>query len=195
MDQKARKQLVRRNFIEQLRELGREVGDSVKKDVVKGVVKTGLKQVFGVEGPQGDIYQAPENKPKESRFQWSRQEYTSFARQERALFKQAEQQVRLEIQAIRVELIKLVKGIKNMSREVEIAAMQAPVEPGVYHLNFLERLRETILFLSQNIKESFNWLSVCNRRAKKRSYYWQQVQKSGTKFMLSHERSVATQAG
>ena len=82
-----------------------------------------------------------------------------------------------------------------MSKEVEIAAMQAPVEPGVYHLNFLEKLRETIIFLSKSIKESFNWLAVCNSRAKKRSHYWSQVKKSGTKYMLSQERYMATQAG
>lgn len=193
MNQKAHRQLVRRNFLEQLRELGREVGDSVKKDVVKGVAETGLQQILGGEGAKGEIFTAPavpETKPK-----FTRQEYLDVVRQERILIKRAEQDVRLEMEGIRKEIMNLIRGIGGLSREVEIAAMQAPVEPGAYHLNFLERLRETIIFLTKSIKESFNWLAVCNQRAKKRCNYWSQVQKSGTKFMLSQERYMATQAG
>ncbi|MCJ7827918.1 DUF5660 domain-containing protein, partial [Patescibacteria group bacterium] len=122
-------------------------------------------------------------------------EYTNLLKQEQKLRRESQQEVTLQIQALRTELIELVKSVKNMSREVEVAAMQAPVEPGVYHLIFFEQLRETIVFLTKSLKESFNWLAVCNRRAKKRSHYWSQVQKSGTKFMLSQERYMATQAG
>ena len=192
MDAKARKSLVRRNFLEQLRELGEGVGQTLKKEVVKEIPKTALRQVLKIESSQGEIYQAPE---KKTEFVWSKQEMTSFYLQEKALRQESQQEIALQIQALRAELIKLVKSVRNMSREVEIAAFQAPVEPGLYHLNFFEELRETIIMLTKSIKESFNWLSACNRRAKKRSHYWTQVQKSGSKYMLSQERYMATQTG
>ena len=195
MDKVIKKRIVRRNFLEQLREIGLDVETSVKKDVIKGVVKAGVEQIIGTT--QGNIYESPRpiEEIEKAPAQWTKQEFTNIVQQERSIFKRAEQEVRLEIEAVRTEIVKLIKTVKGMSREVEIAAMQAPVEPGSYHLNFLEKLRETVIFLTKNIRESFNWLSVCNQRAKKRGHYWSQVHKSGTKFMLSQERYMATQAG
>jgi len=76
-----------------------------------------------------------------------------------------------------------------------VASKLEPVEPGVYHLNFFERPKQAIIIFRKKIEDSASWLALFNQRAKKRGYYWTQFKKSGTKFLLSQERYMATQAG
>ncbi|MEK7119300.1 MAG: DUF5660 family protein, partial [Patescibacteria group bacterium] len=69
-----------------------------------------------------------------------------------------------------------------------------PVAPGVYHLNFFERLKSMLKILREQIEDSSSWLSLQNNRKKKKRY-WGMYKKHGTSFGLSHERNLATQAG
>jgi uncharacterized phage-associated protein len=89
----------------------------------------------------------------------------------------------------------LAVATKDLVQEVEKATKIEPVDPGLYHLNFFEKLKQTIITLRKKIEDSANWLALFNQRSKKKNYYWSQVRKSGTKFMLSQERYMATQAG
>lgn len=198
MDDKKKKQAVQRNFIESLKDLSGNMIKTTRHDLVGGIVKTAGQQLFGLGSfnDPAEFGQAPMNQiENKEKFQWSNQEITSLRVQERMIFKQAEEEVRLQIEAIRLELIKLIKEAQKISEEVKVAAVQAPVEPGIYHVSFFEQLRNLIIFLRKNVCESRNWLATCNSRAKKRNFYWGQVKKSGTKFMLSQERYMSTQAG
>jgi hypothetical protein len=116
-------------------------------------------------------------------------------RQEQLVFSRKEQETQLQIKSILEELKKLVDSTQNLTKEVEIAAKQVPVEPGVYHLSFFEKLRQAIVLFKKRIEESATWLAAFNQKAKRRNYYWAQVRKSGTKFMLSGERYMSTSAG
>lgn len=122
-------------------------------------------------------------------------EFWDLRHQEKLLFTRNERETRLQIEAIQEELKKLALSTKNLTKEVEIAVKQAPVEPGVYHLTFFENLRQLLVFFRKKVKESATWLAASNQRGKKRNFYWAQVKKSGTKFMLSQERYMATQSG
>jgi hypothetical protein len=78
-----------------------------------------------------------------------------------------------------------------------VAAMQAPVNPGIYHQNFFASLRTFISNMRLRIQESRNWLAASNARASKKgkSAYWTQAKQSGTKFTLSSERYMVTSTG
>ena len=116
--------------------------------------------------------------------------------QEKIIWTAEQQKTAFQIKAIQEELSKLVNEIGSLSREVKTAATQTIVEPGVYHLNFLEKLREIIKLLRRKVQESRTWLATWDTYCKKkRNHYWLQVKRSGTKFMLSSERYMATQAG
>lgn len=149
--------------------------------------------------PSGDTVNLPqENRPqviKERFFQQFQQEFGVARSSEKLVFNQAEQAVRVQIQALQAELKRLSLSTKKLTREVEIASVQPPVSPGVYHVNFLEKLRTWLVLLKKRIEESATWLSEFNQRSKKRNYYWNQTKKSGTKFMLSQERYMTNQAG
>lgn len=187
------------NFLEKLRELGEDLGDSVAQDVIEGIPSTAADQIFdrkksGTLRPN-EALSLDEIKEREQFRRPLSREFFRVRQEERLVFKQEEQKTRLQIKAIQEELKKLAESTKDLAKEVEIASKLEPVEPGVYHLNFFERLKQAIIIFRKNIEDSASWLALFNQRAKRRSYYWSQVRKSGTKFMLSAERYTATQAG
>lgn len=196
---KKKRSVVTDNFLEALRGTGTNVAESVARDLLGGTADTAIDQLTGRKRSGAlksnetldlEALQKQENLRKQLN-----QEFFQIRQEERLVFKQTEQKTQLEIKAIQEELKNLVESTKNLVKEVEIAAKVEPVEPGVYHFNFFERLRQTIILFKKRIEESADWLSLFNQRSKKRGHYWNQVKKSGTKFMLSQERYMATQAG
>lgn len=101
--------------------------------------------------------------------------------------------VKDQISAVRGELNKLVASISLLQKETQKAVKQEIVDGGVYHQNFLEQLKQAIVFLRARVEESTNWLSVSNKRSKNKGHYRTQAKKSGTKYTHSGERSSATQ--
>lgn len=196
---KNKRPIVADNFIEKLRELGSGMGDSLTQDIVEGLPSTAIDQLTGRKKSgtlkPNETLSLEKSQEQERRKRQLNRELFRVHQEERLVFKQTEQKTQLQIQAIREELKKLAESTKELVKEVEIAAKAAPVEPGVYHLNFLERLKQTIILFRKRIEESASWLALFNQRKKKRGYYWNQFKKSGTKFMLSQERYMATQAG
>ncbi|MBI2404880.1 hypothetical protein HYV22_01725 [Candidatus Gottesmanbacteria bacterium] len=102
--------------------------------------------------------------------------------------------VKGELAAVRQELKALSDSIKAFHQEVQKAVSDVPVNPGVYHVNFLERLRSILKILREQIEDSRTWLTLSTNR-KQKKMYWGLYKKHGTKFGLSSERTLATQAG
>lgn len=179
------------NFLEILRELGEGTIDTTV-DQLTGRKRSGeLKPEETIELEQ---FTQEEIKREEFAREFER-EISGLRRQERLVYSKEQQEVKLQIKAIQDELKKLANSTQGLAREVEIAAKQAPVEPGVYHLTFFEKLRQIIIQFRQKIEDSRTWLAAFNQRAKRRSYYWFHFKKSGTKFSLSPERYMSTSAG
>jgi hypothetical protein len=116
--------------------------------------------------------------------------------QENLIFSQKEKEVQQKIDQILTELAKLAKTVnETLTTEIKNVVQTPIVAPGVYHLNFFEKIRETLVLLSKKIEHAATWVAEGNKRGKKMGYYHSQVKKSGTKFMLSQERTTATQTG
>lgn len=115
--------------------------------------------------------------------------------QEQIVFNQKEQQSQNQVKAIQQELKTLATSVKNLDKEVDKAIEQIPVHPGVYHLNFLERLKQAVALLRKRVEEASTWLELFNRKQAKKRGYWPQAQKLGTQFSQSSERYVATSVG
>ena len=178
-------------FFENLKDLGDGIARSTAEEAVKQITGRGtLKPEEPLEFEKYIAEREKEIRGEERRF------YERRRAQEKILWTAEQQKTALQIETIQEELKKLVNETEGLSREIKTAAVQAIVEPGVYHLNFLERLLELIKLIRKKIQESKTWLAEWNAYCKKkRNYYWVQVKKSGTKFMLSSERYMATQAG
>lgn len=122
-----------------------------------------------------------------------RKEFTVFAYAE---YKD-QKEIAKKIQRVRKELILAIAQMKKLGQslpQIERIAYEQIPNPGIYHLNFFERIIAMLKVLRKNISESKNWLdTVFAKKSKKR--YWNMAKSGGTKFSMSHERRMATQAG
>ncbi len=120
-------------------------------------------------------------------------------REEQLVFNRKEEQLKEQIKSIqeelKKELEKLAEEAGGLVGELEIAVEQTIVSPGTYHLNFFDKIRQLFILLRKRVHESKTWMHTVNSRSSHRSFYWGSVGKSGTKFMLSQERYMSTQAG
>jgi len=189
------------SFLEALRNLGGGVVDSAVNDLVKGIPQEAVSQIMGKKsgelkaGEELDFKKLASEKKIETFPASFSQDFLDIRRQERIIWRQEEEKVHLQIAAILEELKKLAAATKNLAKEVEIAAEQVPAQPGSYHLSFFEKLRQTLILIRKRVENASTWLAAFNQRAKRRNFYWAQVRKAGTKFMLSQERYMATQVG
>lgn len=196
MNNKKKQPKLSGSFFEQVGELGVSAVNTAKKDLVGKIAETALQQVFGLpktgELKEGQVLElAKEKKEKHAPIS-----YFELQRKEALLFVR-EQEVTQEVEAVRAELKKAAQELKKLGQdvaEVEKAVDKMPVKPGIYHLTFFERLRQIIKFFRERIEESRTWLKLMNSK-KKQKGYWARYKKHGTKFGLSSERAVATQAG
>ena len=104
-------------------------------------------------------------------------------------------ELRMQLTAIREEIIVLARNTENLAEETQIAAMQAPVEPGVYHVIFFEKLLEFINSFRKKIEEAGVWLHAVNTRAAKKNMWGTQYKKHGAKYLLSGEHYLQRSAG
>ncbi len=181
-------------ILESLRDLGSGVGKSVAKDVIGRVGSDALTSLFGqptggdLKPPQPTIEAYPERQPYRPPVR--RPEVY----QPMVAVHREEVGIREKLEAVRMELKTLAVSIKKFNSQVERAIEDIPAHPGIYHVNFLERLRGVIMTLRQNIEDSGSWLSLWSSRSQKKKY-WGMYKKHGTSFGLSSERNVSTQAG
>jgi hypothetical protein len=183
------------NVIESLRDIGKSVPKAVGHDVAGRIASDVLSSLTGGMPKTGEI-RANEDVtfPKETEQQPRpavRQEYTD----QRPAIAIEDHKVKQEIEAVRAELKALAASLKNLHTEVEKAIAETPVDPGVYHVNFFEKLRSFILSLKEQVEDSRTWLSLSTSRKNKKLAFWGLYKKHGTKFGLSSERTVSTQAG
>jgi hypothetical protein len=200
MNKKPKGYYKQKGFLETLKELGTDVARSASEDVVRGTAEEAVKQITGKEDilEQGQTVNVEEyisQREKNTRGE-ERHLFEIQRAQEKAVSKEEQQKIALQIKAIQVELKKLVIQTDDLSRELKTAAVEATVDPGNYHVNFLENLLKIIKLVRKKVQKSKTWLTEWNAYCKKkRCFYWAQVKKSGTKFMLSSERYMSTQAG
>jgi len=116
-------------------------------------------------------------------------------RDEKLVFSAKNQEIKTKVTILQEEVMKLTKASYNLEKQAGISAAHAPTQPGVYHENFFEKLIIFIRSLTKKIENASVWLATQNAKSKKKPYYWAQVGKSGSRFMLSEERYMATQAG
>lgn len=195
------------NFIESLKELSSSLKKQ-SKDATLGVGQTAYQQIFSrpaaptapktgelIPDKPFNFEDFLKSQERQAEFR-AKQGFERRFTQETMVFHRKEEEAKLQIKAIQEELKKLAETTKDLSQEVKKAVFTTAVEPGAYHLSFFERIRQMIELARKQIAESKTWFETFNKRKKsKQAFYWFNVKKSGTKFMLSQERYMATQAG
>lgn len=183
------------SVLEQLRDIGGNVQKTVTHDLFGQGVDDAFGSMFG-QFPQSGEFRP--NSPYEYDYGMEKPftpQRPIFNEEEHRRKVEADQiQIRQQLEAIRTELKALAVSIKKFHREVDQAITEMPVNPGIYHINFLERLRLVIKQLRQNVDDGSSWLAAFSGRKQKRKY-WGMYKKHGTTFGLSQERTASTQSG
>ena len=198
--QKSSSNQVSNKLNEPFRSLGQSIAQNFKNEAYQ-IPQEIVRQITGQENNEKELHPGEAINPQEENKQVFNQEsivakyYQGQLEKEKFLRTKEGQEIKIRIQALREEIVKIVKSAQELKQTAAITAIQEIPNPGKYHLSLLENL---ILFLSnlrQKIEESDTWLSAFNQRSKKRHYFWGQVKKSGAKFLLSSDRTPATQTG
>lgn len=99
------------------------------------------------------------------------------------------------MQEILIEIKKLTESSEELKDEIDVVSIeQAGEDPGVYHVNFLEKILSNLRDLRLNVEDSLAWFSSLRSKKAARQYN-SMAKKHGTSFTLSGERQVATQVG
>jgi len=200
------------NMIEQFRGVGRNVGKSVVKDVAQGISRDALSSLFGSPNTarSGDMQAgkpislgknplsrgrfSPERFPR-SPFKKEKKEWKPLVSQETMnRLRAQENEVQKRIEEVRVEIKQLINELKGVDREIVRTVEQPFVNPGEYHISFLDRLKAVLNIMLKEMKDSRSWLAVMQSRKKQRTF-WSLYKKKGTKFGLSSEHTVTRQVG
>ncbi len=189
------------SFLESLRGIGSNTVSSAKNDLLRPGMKDIFDSLSPFSNPQNDQQIDQREKPalegnfwKEGSYQQKRQ-LEIVKREEKVVFTRQERETQAQVQNLQTEIKKLAVATGELAKEVQVAAMQEEVNPGVYHVNFLQKLFLWVKSLTAQVKESSYCLSIFNKKSQKKKGYWDQLKKSGSSFSLHHDRAVATQAG
>jgi hypothetical protein len=204
--QKPQKTIKRSSVLENLKDVGGNTSKTLKKDLAQGVSEKFINQLLGRKPEKkysGDITPG-ESLEFEDVFSGRREQTMKLKKQltlERKLREEEKvrsekkgNELRLQLQAIIEEVAALAQNTQELAEEVQIATMQVPIEPGVYHLIFFEKLLEFIKSFRKNIGQAKVWLQSSNKRAQKKNY-WASYKKHGGKFLLAADHYVSRSAG
>lgn len=200
--QKKTKRQQNLNFVEALKSIGSSTVNSVKNDLIKGVGQDAINQLSSAPKSQDA---RPAFPPQFNPDQFYPREEEIISEQQKIqrhkemmltpVFDRRNEELQAQLKAIRDELQLLAKDLGNLGASAQKVIQEEIETPGTYHVNFFEKLKMFIIALRKQVNDSANWLEVSAARKQSQRHYWGQVKKSGTKFMLSHDRAVVTQTG
>ena len=183
--------------------------ESVKEDLLSPMSKDFFNQLFksraqnksysgeikpGEQVGMKDVFSG--NREKEEKLQKQLTMERNLREEERGLFERKMQELGGQLQAIMQEMQAIAQTTPQLAQEIKIAAIQAPVNPGIYHLRFFEKLLDFMQAFRKNANEASHWLHAVNARGKKGGNVWGNNYKKGRgSYLLSSEHYLQRSAG
>jgi hypothetical protein len=204
---KTKSNIVKRNIIESLKDLGGDFSEQ-STDLLKNTsedffrellamrkvepVKRSGEMVPGEALDMSSVLAGKEEENKKLRAQISLER--NLSSDEKRLSQEKMQELKVQLQAITVEISKLAASTGNLATQTEIAMVEIPNDPGIYHVIFFEKVLKFLQSFRAKIDSAATWLQSSNKRAEKKNY-WSQYKKKGTTFLLSGESYLQRSAG
>ena len=192
--QKGQKILRQQNVLESLKDIGVESS----QDFIQELLGTRVEKKYSGELTPGEALEMGEV------FSGKRQENEKLRGQiafERRLAEEEKRRVeekgndlKLQLHALMQEVYELAKTTQGLGEQVEVATMQAPANPGVYHVIFFEKLLEFVKSFRKKIENASLWLHSSNKRAEKKNY-WAMYKKKSSSFLLAPDHYLQRSAG
>lgn len=195
----------KQNVIESIKDLA-SAGTTGVTDMLQNTSEDFFNQLLGrqkIQGASGELQpgqslkfmteadrQAEENKKLRAQIQLER----NMSADSKRLDEQKIGQLRVHLQALMSEVVKLSNATAGLAEETKIASMEVPVNPGVYHISFFEKLISFMQSFRKKIELASVWLSASNGRREKKNY-WAMYKKKGASFLLSGEHYSQRSAG
>jgi len=203
---KASSQRTKQNVLETLKDLGSGVTDSIKTDLFENGSEDFFRQLMGVPLQEkrsgnlspgesfsmGSVLAGKEEENKKLRAQISLERQMSS--DEKKVSQDKTNQLRVQLQALTQEVVKVAQSTGNLAEATQMAMIQAPAEPGVYHLIFFQNVLEFLQSFRKKIDMAATWLQSSNKRAQKKNY-WSMYKKKGSSFLLSPDHYLQRSAG
>lgn len=204
---KIQTQARRTNVLESLKDIGGGVASTLNTDLLGGISKDLLQQILNRQDKpkkqSADIHPG-ESLSFEELFSGKHEENQKLKQQiaferrltqeERSVSEKKTNELKVQLQALMQEVKNLAKTTQGLGEKVEVAAMQAPSQPGIYHLIYFEKIIEFIQNFRKKIDSASVWLNASNKRAEKKNY-WAMYKKKGASFLLSGESYSQRSAG
>lgn len=203
---KSQLQRTKQNVLESLKDLGSGATNQMG-DLLKGTSEDFFRELMGVpmappkrsgEIQMGESLEMSsmlsgkdeENRKLKAQISLERQ----MSADEKRLSEQKTNQLRVQLQAITSEVTKLAQSTQTLAEATQVAMIQAPANPGVYHLFFFENVLEFLRSFRKRIDQASIWLASTNKRAEKKNY-WSTYKKKGSSFLLSPDHYLQRSAG
>lgn len=208
--EKVQKQLRKANVLESLKDIGGNTTKTVANDLLKETGKDFLRQLLGQRMAQQKNYSGEVGRGEalemDSVFSGQRekeeklQKQLSFERnlrqEEESLIERRSGELRIQLNALMQELQSVANATPALAEEIKIAVVQAPANPGIYHVVFFEKIIQFVRDYKKNIESAQTWLHSANSRAQKKSFWGQYKSKhGGAARLLSSEDYNARSAG
>jgi hypothetical protein len=205
-NKKAKSSVVKRNVIESLKDIGSDFGNQ-STDLLKGTSEDFFRELMGMELPKvkrsgemvpgeslqmSEVLSGKNEENKKLRAQISLER--NLSADEKRLSQEKMQGLKIQLQSITVEIGKLAASTGNLATQTEIAMVEVPVNPGVYHVIFFEKVLKFLQSFRQKIDQASVWLGSTNKRAEKKNY-WNMYKKKGSSFLLSPDHYLSRSAG
>ncbi|MBP8590855.1 hypothetical protein KBI33_00070 [Candidatus Shapirobacteria bacterium] len=192
--------------------LGEELRRTLREEIAQNFPREFVAQFQGEKKASQEIFPGQSICPTENQESGSQEKRPPFAfpfyreSQKESLHvlqeSAAEINNKMGVEALKREIKEEVEKIKEtctgLSQELDNTAAQEnllPTPPSRNLFSFLENLLKTLRALREKIEDSQVWLAASAQRQSRRNFFWGQVKKSGSKFLLSSDRTPATQTG
>ncbi len=204
---KASQQVNKQSILESLKDLGGGAADSLKNDLLKQTSEDFFAELMGLPKIQkkrsgelsagesmnmNEVLNGKEEENKKLRAQISLERQLSAS--EKRLSEEASEKLKVQLQALISEVQKVAVSTGNLAEATQVAMIQAPANPGVYHVIFFEKVLEFLQSFREKIDQASVWLNSNNKRAQKKNY-WSMYKKKGSSFLLSPDHYLQRSAG
>jgi len=148
-----------------------------------------LRGILGLNQPV-EIHQPEPNKL------WTKENFglNIIGEQDRKALEAKQHELEAVVEQLKLEVKKLTVATSELDSNLTHATLENIPEANEYQVNFMVRLKNLVIAFRRNINEAACWLDTFTQKSKKRknSGYWGNLKsKSGLKYMMSDEHSVA----
>lgn len=185
-----------KNPLESLRDTATGSGDLVSRELIRPMADEFISQLFGRRKFTGELTpgEGVEMKSvltgKQTEIDKAKHQVSlerQLLQEEKVLVEKKSNELRVQIEAIQVQVTKLATATPRIAREIEIASFQTSVGVSIYELFFLKHIYKLIKDFNENIEKANVWFFQANQRAHKKNVWGANYKKHGAKYLLSGE--------